>query len=211
MKKAYPQASEWLAQVVLQRGWADEITGCCRTNHQVLTGEDTALCICSNCMAMISEDTPQAGLESLWMKMDASDLPLPDYGGITVGLQDCGRAYDRADVQDAVRSLLAKMNIDVVELPDARDKSIFCGASFLGAAPAQDAGFAPKRYVEGAAQRGFFTNIPDDQRQAALEEHCARIEPDVVVSYCTACDAGLQAGGKKSIALLDLVAGTANF
>ena len=38
--------------MVLEQGWADEIVGCCRTDHQALTSEDTALCICNNCAAI---------------------------------------------------------------------------------------------------------------------------------------------------------------
>lgn len=43
-----------------------------------------------------------------------------------------------------------------------------------------------------------------------IDEHCSKIEPEMVVTYCTACDAGLKAGGKKSLSLLELVAGVAS-
>ncbi len=56
VKKRYPEASTWLAEQVIGRGYADEVTGCCRTEHQKLTPDDTAVCICNNCMAMIDED-----------------------------------------------------------------------------------------------------------------------------------------------------------
>ena len=56
VKKRYPEASAWLAEQVIGRGYADKVTGCCRTEHQKLTPDDTAVCICNNCMAMIDED-----------------------------------------------------------------------------------------------------------------------------------------------------------
>lgn len=208
VKKRYPEASEWLAEQVVARGYADEITGCCRVNHQKLTPEDTAVCICNNCMAMIDEDADNGGIDNIWVLIDNDlDFPLPDYSGRVMGIQDCGRAYDRADVQDAVRSLMRKMGIEVVELPDARSESRFCGQSLLKAVPEMDAGFAPKRYVEDAAKRGIFVPHEPDEMQRALEEHCAAIEPAEVACYCFACDMGLEAGGKDAYNLIELVSG----
>ena len=208
VKARYPEASKWLAEQVISRGYADEVTGCCRVKHQDLTPDDTAVCICNNCMAMIDEDANNGALENIWAIIDNDpDFPLPDYSGRTMGVQDCGRAYDRAEVQDAVRSLLRKMGIDVVELPDARDKSTFCGESFLKVAPKQDAGFAPVRYVEDAEKRGIFVPHEPDEIQTALDEHAAAIETDEVACYCTACDAGLEAGGVNAHNLIELISG----
>ena len=208
VKNRYPEASAWLAEQVIARGYADEITGCCRVNHQKLTPDDTAVCICNNCMAMIDEDADNGGLENIWVLIDNDpDFPLPRYDGRIMGIQDCGRAYDRTDVQDAVRSLIRKMGIEVVELPDARGESRFCGASFLKEAPAQEAKFAPKRYVEDAAKRGFYIAHEPEEIDRLLAEHAAAIEPDQVACYCFACDVGLEAGGKDAVNILELVSG----
>lgn len=208
VKARYPEASEWLAQQVIERGYADEVTGCCRVNHQSLAPEDTAVCICNNCMAMIDEDAANETMDNIWVLIDNDpEFPLPQYEGRAMGIQDCGRAYDRIEVQDAVRSLMRKMGIDVVELPDAREKSVFCGASFLKEAPAQDASFAPKRYMEGAAARGFYIAHDADEIERLLKEHAAAIEPDTVCCYCTACDSGLEEGGKDAVNILELVSG----
>ena len=208
IKARYPEASAWLAEQVAARGYADEIAGCCRVNHQSLTPDDTAVCICNNCMAMIDEDADNGALDNIWVLIDRDPgFPLPSYAGRVMALQDCGRAYDRADVQGAIRSILRKMDVEVVELPDARGESRFCGASFLGAAPKQDAGFAPRRYVHDAAERGIFVPHDPADVQRILEEHCAAIPVDEVCCYCTACDAGLEAGGKRPINLIELVSG----
>lgn len=208
VKNRYPEASAWLAEQVIGRGYADEVTGCCRTEHQKLTPDDTAVCICNNCMAMIDEDADNGAMENIWCIIDADpDFPLPDYSGRTMGVQDCGRAYDRPEVQDAVRSLLAKMGIEAVELPDAREKSTFCGQSFLKAVPKQDAGFAPKRYVEDAAARGIFVPHDPEAMQKALDDHAAAIGPDEVACYCFACDMGLETGGVNAHNMIELVSG----
>lgn len=208
VRARYPEASEWLAEQVIARDYADEAAGCCRTNHQSLTPDDTAVCICVNCTAMIDEDADNGSLESIWQLIDADpDFPLPDYTGRVMGIQDCGRAYDRTEVQDAIRSIMRKMGIQVVELPDAREESRFCGAAFLKAAPKQDAGFAPKRYVKDAAERGIFIPHEPDEIHALLVEHAAAIEPEEVCCYCTACDAGLEEGGKRVVNIIELVSG----
>lgn len=208
VKARYPEASAWLAEQVVERGYADEVTGCCRTEHQRLTPDDTAVCICNNCMAMIDEDADNGAMDNIWVLIDNDpDFPLPDYAGRAMGVQDCGRAYDRTEVQDAVRNLLSKMGIEVVELPDAREKSTFCGQSFQRACPEQEAAFAPKRYVEGAAARGFYIAHEEDEIQRLMEEHAAAIEPDEVACYCFACDMGLEAGGKNAHHLIELVSG----
>ncbi len=208
VKARYPEASEWLAKQVVLRGYADEVAGCCRVDHQALTPDDTAVCICNNCMAMIDEDADNGTLDNIWILIDNDpDFPLPHYEGKKMGIQDCGRAYDRTDVQNAVRSLMVKMDIEVIELPDAHDESRFCGESFLKAAPKQDAGFAPKRYVEDAQSRGIFTPVEPDLIKGKMEEHAAGIPTEEVCCYCTACDAGLEAGGKSAVNIIELVSG----
>ena len=208
VRARYPEASKWLMEQVLERGYADEKTGCCRKSHQSLTPGDTAVCICVNCMAMIDEDADNGSMESVWQLIDADpDFPLPSYAGRVMGVQDCGRAYDRTEVQDAVRSIMRKMGIEIVELPDAREASRFCGASFLKAAPEQEATFAPKRYVEDAAVRGVYVPHEPDEIHALLVEHAAAIDPEEVCCYCTACDAGLEEGGKRAVNIIELVSG----
>ena len=66
------------------------------------------------------------------------------------------------------------------------------------------------RYPEASqwlADRGIFVAIDPDDIHGRLVEHCASIEPDEVVCYCTACDAGLEDGGKDAKNLLELISG----
>ena len=206
VKAKYPEAHEKMLQAVRERGYADEVTGCCRVEYANLQPDDQAVCICVNCMAMLEESGEQESTVNIWQLIDADpDFPLPDHAGMTVSVQDCGRSYDRAELQDAIRSLLAKMNIQVVEAPDAREKSTYCGAAGMAAVPAFDGGQAPQRYLEDAPKRGLF--VPCDDVPACLAEHAAAIPADDVVCYCTACHAGLEAGGKHAVNLIELVFG----
>ena len=204
----FPEASEWFTEQVVAHGYAEKGTdACCRDMWDKLGEEDTAVLICNNCMAMI-EEASDCNIENIWTIIDQDpDFELPDYSGLTVGVQDCGRSYNRTDVQDAVRSILHKMNIETVELPDAREKSRFCGMSFLKAVPPVDAKLAPWRYVEDAEKRGIFAGLDEEAAMKALKEHCDAINVDLVCDYCFACDAGLEMGGQKAVNLIELVSG----
>lgn len=208
VKAKYPEASERLEKAVMDRGYVDEVTGCCRVNHQKLNSDDTAVCICVNCMAMIDEDAANEKTVNVWQLIDADpDFPLPDHSGLTVSIQDCGRSYDRDGLHDSVRSLLGKMNVAVVEAPDARNESTYCGAAGMKAVPKMDAGFAPWRYTQDAPERGMFVPCEEDEIVSRLKAHADEIPTDDVVCYCTACHAGLEEGGKRAINMIELVFG----
>ena len=100
--------------------------GCCRPNHKKLTADDTAIVVCNNCAAIIEENT-DAAIDFLWQIIDRDpDFPFPDYHGEEMTIQDCWIAFEKRDVQNAVRSLLRKMNIRIVELEENYEKTKFC-------------------------------------------------------------------------------------
>ncbi len=63
-------------------------------------------------------------------------------------IQDCWLAVEKRHVQDAIRSLMRKMNIQVVELPENHEKTTFCGMNLTAECNPSNAKLAPKRYVE---------------------------------------------------------------
>lgn len=209
VKARYPQASARLLEYLQERGIVDEVVGCCRTCHQNLKPDDIAVCICVNCMAMIDEDAANRSTVNAWELIDADeDFAFPSHAGMTVSVQDCGRSYDRASLHDAVRSILRKMNVTVVEMSEARGDSVYCGWSAFAPVPAQDASFAPHRYGVDAQRRGMFVETPKDQAREMLLEHVGSIPADEVVCYCTACHTGLEESGKRAVNLVELVFGS---
>ena len=78
---------------------------------------DEVYSLCHNCNNLINEMHPGTKVHSLWELIDGDDsFRLPDFRGRKAYVQDCWRSRDRKEEQDAVRSLLNKMNIDVLEL-----------------------------------------------------------------------------------------------
>ena len=100
---------------------------------------------------------------------------------------------EKCSSEDALAEM-EKMGIEVVELPDAREKTIFCGPNGMRKIPKQDGGFTPKRYLEELPARGAFVAHDEEEIEPAMVEHFKDCPVDDVVTYCTACDAGVKMG-----------------
>lgn len=165
---------------------------------------DDVYSLCHNCNNIIEETHPGVRVHSLWELIDAdAAFPFPDYGGRRMAVQDCWRARDRAAEQDAVRSLLHKMHIEPVELPDNREHTDFCGLSLYRPQPPRNPKLAPRHYVDGA--QGKFIPHTAEEQLALMREYCGRIEADAVACYCHYCLEGLLAGGANARHLAQLL------
>ena len=199
-----PESSEKISDY-LSREHGITIEGCCRPSHPHLTAQDTAITICNTCAAICSEDSP-AKIISLWEILDQDpNFKLPDFHQEAMTLQDCWRSYDRPDVQAHVRSLLRKMNVNIVELPENHEKTRFCGTSLYSPLPEANGKFAPRRFIENA--EGLFIPHTEEEKKELMRQHCASITTDKVICYCVPCTKGIQLGGKQGIHLLDLIFG----
>uniref|UniRef100_UPI0040575044 hypothetical protein n=1 Tax=Agathobacter sp. TaxID=2021311 RepID=UPI0040575044 len=177
--------------------------GCCRPSHSNLTKDDTAVCICNTCAAICSEDS-KAQVKSVWeILQDDDDFPFPDFHHELMTLQDCWRCYDRRSEQEAVRKVIKKMNIDVLELPENYENTKFCGTSTHVKLVKANADFAPKRFVENA--KGMFIPKTPEEQLLLMEEHCKQIKTDKVICYCVPCTKGIRTGGKQGLHLMDLL------
>lgn len=192
-------------QTYLSEKHGASVTGCCGPNHGNLAKEDTAVYVCNTCAAFLREGAPQAKSVSVWeILKDDADFPWPDYHGEKMALQDCWRVYDNRPQQDAVRGVLARMNIQVVEIADSFERTDFCGVSLLKPAPARYGQYAPIRFVEKATDK-FHPHTEEEQKQS-MEAHCKQFGTNKVVCYCTACLEGLKMGGANGLHLMELLA-----
>ena len=97
---------------------------------------DSVYSLCHNCNNIIEEMHRGVQVHSLWELIDSDPVfSFPDLNGLRAYVQDCWRSRDRKDEQDAVRSLLAKMNVNIMELSDNRAQTDFCGVSLHRAQP----------------------------------------------------------------------------
>lgn len=179
--------------------------GCCKAFCEKVSPKDQAIVVCNNCAAIMEESSPIRDIEFAWEIIDRDEaFPFPDYHGERMTIQDCWRAYEKRNVQNAIRSLLRKMNINVVELENNFEKADFCGPDLLEPCTEAEQKLAPRRYVMEGGHMYKPLPTPEDE-DAWLRDYCGRIKTDKVICYCTACYDGIQRGGKQPLHLLELL------
>lgn len=199
----HPEASKKLAAYIKEKFQVDPV-GCCRINHPKLTPEDTAIVVCNNCANIIDESGKADHIDFVWEIIDNDpDFVFPDYHGEKMTIQDCWMAVEKRNVQDAIRSLLKKMNIDVVELEENYEKTRYCGMNLAAPCTESNAKLAPKRYVQQYPH--MFQPIPKEERPAHFKKYCEQFTTDKVVCYCRSCRNGLLMGGKQALHVLELL------
>lgn len=177
------------------------------TPHWLTSDEgDTIISICHNCTAIYQEQHPEVRVVSLWEWMLKDDtFAWPDYKGACMTMQDCWRQADNRAEQDAVRELARRMNIEVVELADNREKTHFCGYTVLQPSVRRNEILAPKRFVENA--KGMFVPHTVDEQKKILSEYAKQYTTNTVLTYCHYCSQGLDLVGKPNKHIAELLFG----
>lgn len=152
---------------------------CCRHNPQI--SEGVIINVCAGCDRRFSTLYEGVDTITLWEVLDKLDgFAFPDYAGMEVSIHDACPIRGKPAVHQAVRSLLAKMNISVKEVPACKDKSICCGDTFYG-------------------------KIPLDEVHRLMTKRAQSMPSDRVVVYCVSCIKSMHIGGKKPLYLVDLL------
>ena len=120
---------------------------------------------------------------SLWEVIAASEtFPFPNYQGITMTIHDACPVRNRGAVHNAMRTLLEKMNITIVETEKNRSRSICCGDSSYPA-------------------------LPLEQVHEKMRERANAMPVENVCVYCVSCIKSMNIGGKRPRYILDLLLG----
>lgn len=185
-KSAYKESSEKLAKYIKNKFDVDPI-GCCKVNNPKLTSEDTAIILCINCARVIEANADFDHIEFVWEIIDKDEnFVFPDYHGIKMTLQDCHIVKGRRNVQDSVRSLMKKMNIEVVELEKNREEAENCASREI-------VGYHRECAMTKEEQIEYFTKRYEN------------VQTNIVVSYCKYCNEGVNISDKKGIHILELL------
>lgn len=160
--------------------------------------------ICHNCTDILQETKPLVPVESIWEAILADQsFHYPDYHGKEMAVQDCWRSYDNRMEQEAVRQLLRKMNIQIVELPNNFEKADFCGTTLYAPCVTRNAVLAPHRFVENAA--GKFVAHSEEEQRTLMQTYCRQLPTRDIVTYCHYCQTGLELGGANAVHLASLL------
>lgn len=176
-----PQNAEKLHSVITKYlEEMDMLHTCC--NHEPGFQELTEIInVCPGCDKRYSNDYKNTTTISLWEVLAETDFfPFPDYKGQKMTINDACPIREKSKVHEAVRTLLKKMNINLIEPKRTRDKSICCGDSFYGL-------------------------IPTEEVIDKMKERASDMPSEEVVVYCISCIKSMFNGGKKPRYLIDLL------
>jgi Fe-S oxidoreductase len=163
-------------------GPVPEHLACCHHDPGLPAGT-RIINVCPGCDRRFRELYPGITTVSLWEVLAADDrFPFPDYGGAEMTVLDACPTRTEARVHDAVRALLARMRITVVEPERTRERGACCGDSGFGILPVAE--------------------VKDRMRQRAGE-----MPREDVVVYCVSCAKAMHLGGRRPRHLVDLLFG----
>ncbi len=153
---------------------------CCRHDPQLEKGS-LIINVCAGCDRRFRSLYEGVSTISLWEILDGLDsFSFPDYAGITMSVHDPCPVREKPQVHQAVRSLLGKMNIEIVETVFNGTRSICCGDDF---------------YPEHSLEK-----VHKAMRRRADSMACKE-----VCVYCVSCIKSMHIGGKTPRHLVDLL------
>jgi Fe-S oxidoreductase len=168
------------AHLASAEGVTDEHHICCRHEPRLPSGT-VVVNTCAGCDRRFRESCDGVTTVSLWEVLaDSDNFPFPDYGGAEMAVHDACPTRTEQRVHDAVRKLLERMNIVLVEPKATRTNAVCCGDSFFG-------------------------QMPDDGVKAAMANRAGSMPREDVVVYCVSCVKAMHIGGKRPRYLVDLL------
>lgn len=180
------------------------VADCCRVDQLDFPEGSTAVYFCQACRGTLED---RAGgrfiLQNLFQYLDAdADYPWPDYTGLTVKVQDCWRDREHPEIFTAVRNVLQKMHVSVMEMNENRARSHFCGN--LHFEPRTE---RSRKLLEPYREKPLY-ELPEDVQRALMQDQVETLPCELAVTYCNRCKAGILMGGGKAVHLLELATGT---
>jgi Fe-S oxidoreductase len=153
---------------------------CCR-HEPCLAAPTRIINVCAGCDRRYRELYEGVDTVSLWEVLaESGTFPFPDYAGKEMTILDACPTRDQARVHDAVRALLKRMNIKVVEPEKTRAKGTCCGDSFYG-------------------------SLPAEQVKERMKQRAGEMPAEDVVVYCVSCCKAMHIGGRRPRYILDLL------
>lgn len=155
---------------------------CCRHDPRVF-GESLIINVCAGCDRRFRSLYEGVSTVSLWEVIDRmSDFPYPDYHGLRLSVHDACPIREKPQVHQAVRNLLRKMRVEVVETEFSGTRSVCCGDD-------------------------FYPGLPVEQVTQRMKQRADSMPCEEVCVYCVSCIKSMHIGGKKPRYLVDLLTG----
>jgi Fe-S oxidoreductase len=180
-----PHLAEKMHRVLNRHlGVMDVVSACCR-NQPALPPGTRVINICPGCDRRFRENYTESTTVSVWEILAGSDFfPFPDYEGMPMSIMDACPTRDQPRVHAAVRILLERMNISLIEPMNTGAQSVCCGDRFYG-------------------------EIPVDRVKKFMAQRASEMPAENVVVYCVSCVKSVHNGGRTPRYLVDLLFGEA--
>lgn len=155
---------------------------CCHHDPKLESGT-SVINTCPGCDRRFRQLYKGISTISLWeILAESKTFAFPDYKGVEMSIHDACPTRSEERVHTAIRKLLERMNIKVVEPERTRTKAVCCGDSFYGTL--------------------LVEQVKEHMIKRADEMSC-----DNVVVYCISCIKSMYNGGKKPRYIIDLLYG----
>jgi Fe-S oxidoreductase len=176
-----PELADKIHRLLIKNfGEMDMLLTCCQHNPLLESGSKI-INICPGCDKRFRNDYSEISTISLWEILDGSNFFIfPSYNNQSMTIIDACPTRDQERVHNAVRTLLSKMNIKLVEPENTRTNSTCCGD-------------------------GSYGEIPTIQVKELMLKRASEMPLDDVVVYCISCIKSVFNGGKKPQYLMDLL------
>ncbi len=153
---------------------------CCRHIPALPPGTEM-INVCPGCDRRYRKNYTESSTVSVWELMaKSSAFPFPDHGGREMTILDACPTRDQARVHDAVRAVLKKMKVKIIEPPLTRTRSTCCGDSFYG-------------------------EVPKERVQALMKKKASEMPAEEIAVYCVSCSKAMFVGSKKPRYMIDLI------
>lgn len=154
-------------------------TVCCR--HAPGISNTEIINTCAGCDRRFGSLYDGITTISLWQILAESKTFLfPDYNGLTMTIHDACPVRTKSEVHKAIRTLLTKMNINVIEAEYNCAKSVCCGDD-------------------------LYPKLPVEQVHKKMKERADSMPCQEVCVYCVSCIKSMHIGGKTPRYILDLL------
>ena len=176
-----PHLAEKVATQMNSGGEAvQEHLTCCRHEPNLAPGS-VVVNTCAGCDRRYRELYEGVSTVSLWEVLaDSDSFDFPDYRGAEMTIHDACPTRTEVRIHVAVRKLLSRMNVVVVEPQATCTRAVCCGDSFFG-------------------------ELPNERVKELMVRRAQSMPREDVVVYCVSCVKAMYNGGKRPRYLVDLL------
>ncbi|MBW9157662.1 (Fe-S)-binding protein [Clostridium sp. FP2] len=166
--------------IVSEFGEMPTLLTCCFHDPKLDQGT-RVITVCSACDKSYRELYEGIRAVLFWEVLaDSVTFNFPDYKGVEMAIQDTCYSRKEERYLNAIRKLLARMNIKVIEPKLTGSKAICCGDHFYG-------------------------KLPVEQVNELMKKRAQQMPCEEVVVSCVSCIKSMYIGGKKPRFIIDLL------